>query len=108
MNFMPPFYALLLMLVIGDYPKPKKQEDKEGRSDINEMHNNKKDLFEKLSGYGLTSRERSVVEQVLLDLSNKEIGEALNIAETTVKKHIQNILHKTGSENRETLKKLLM
>jgi len=51
----------------------------------------------------LTRREREVFDLALLDLSNKEIAEQLYIAETTVKKHMQNIFKKIECSNREEL-----
>jgi len=51
----------------------------------------------------LTRREREVFDLALNDLSNKEIAEKLFIAETTVKKHMQNILKKIECSNREQL-----
>jgi len=42
----------------------------------------------------LTSRERQVLDQLRLGLSNKEIASALHIAEATVKNHVHHILEK--------------
>ncbi|WFD10213.1 response regulator transcription factor [Tepidibacter hydrothermalis] len=54
----------------------------------------------------LTRREREVFNLAINNLSNKEISEKLFIAETTVKKHMQNILKKSDCSNREELIKL--
>lgn len=54
--------------------------------------------------YGLTKRESEIVKLVLLGLSNREIGEQIYIAESTVKKHMSNIFEKMEVQNREQLK----
>ena len=48
----------------------------------------------------LTVREKEVLEQVTRGKSNKEIAQALSIAENTVKNHLKNILEKLHLENR--------
>lgn len=48
----------------------------------------------------LTRREKEVFDLILKDYSNKEIANNLFIAETTVKKHVQNILKKCNCTNR--------
>ncbi len=55
---------------------------------------------------GLTTREIEIVKLVLGGLSNREIGEQLYIAESTVKKHMSNIFEKLGVKNREQLKQM--
>lgn len=42
----------------------------------------------------LSSREREILRAIAQGASNKEIGRALGIAETTVKVHVQNVLRK--------------
>ncbi len=49
---------------------------------------------------GLSEREREVLKLVVEGKSNKDIGEALVIAESTVKRHLHNILHKLHVKNR--------
>ncbi len=49
---------------------------------------------------GLSDREREVLKMVVEGKSNKDIGEALVIAESTVKRHLHNILHKLHVKNR--------
>ena len=44
----------------------------------------------------LSEREVEVLELVARGLANKEIAYALNIAETTARNHVKNILHKLG------------
>lgn len=48
----------------------------------------------------LTDRERTVLQMVISGASNKEIAAALEIAESTVKRHMHNILEKLHLENR--------
>ncbi len=57
---------------------------------------------EVMTGYpgGLTEREKDVLQLVVEGYSNKEIGGFLNIAESTVKRHLHNILEKLQMENR--------
>ena len=52
------------------------------------------------AGRGLTPRERQVLEQAALGLSNREIGDALNIAEQTVKNHLGNAMRKLSLHDR--------
>lgn len=51
----------------------------------------------------LTPREREILSHVANGLTNKEIGEKLNISEHTVKNHLKNILHKLQVQNRVQL-----
>ena len=48
----------------------------------------------------LSPREREIVVQIARGASNKEIARALDIAETTVKIHVQHILRKLGLTSR--------
>ena len=48
----------------------------------------------------LTPRERDVVEQLALGLSNGEVAEALGLSAATVKTHVANILAKLGLQDR--------
>ncbi len=49
---------------------------------------------------GLSEREREVLAMVVAGQSNKEIAEGLVIAESTVKRHLHNILDKLHAKNR--------
>jgi len=49
---------------------------------------------------GLTDREKAVLQLVIGGSSNKEIAARLDIAESTVKRHLHNILEKLHLENR--------
>lgn len=48
----------------------------------------------------LTERELEVLRELTTNRSNEEIAEILNISLNTVKRHIQNMLNKTGYKNR--------
>ena len=48
----------------------------------------------------LTRRETQVLRHVALGLSNKEIGQSLEISIETVKEHVQNVLRKIGVRDR--------
>ena len=52
------------------------------------------------TGPGLSPREQEVLRQIALGASNKEIARTLDIAETTVKIHVQHILRKLGVSSR--------
>jgi DNA-binding CsgD family transcriptional regulator len=57
--------------------------------------------------YGLSPREQAIAEEVIRGYSNKEIASKLFIAESTVKKHVQNINKKLGTSDRKSLIKKL-
>jgi two-component system NarL family response regulator len=48
----------------------------------------------------LTDREKEILQLVVNGLTNKEIGSQVSIAESTVKRHIHNILEKLQMDNR--------
>jgi DNA-binding NarL/FixJ family response regulator len=52
---------------------------------------------------GLSVRENDVLDCLLENLSNKEIGSRLNISERTVKFHVSNLLGKFGVQRRADL-----
>lgn len=49
---------------------------------------------------GLTPREREILKQVALGLTNKRIARELDIAESTVKVHVKNVLRKLSLRSR--------
>jgi two-component system, NarL family, nitrate/nitrite response regulator NarL len=51
----------------------------------------------------LTDREIEVMLRVADGLSNKEVGNQLNISEGTVKMHLHSVYHKVGVNNRTSL-----
>jgi DNA-binding CsgD family transcriptional regulator len=51
----------------------------------------------------LTPREREVLEGIMRNLSNKEIGARLNVSERTVKYHVSALLSKFDVRNRVSL-----
>ena len=53
--------------------------------------------------YGITSREREIIEYLLEGYSNAKIADALFISAPTVKNHIYHIFKKTGVVNRMQL-----
>ncbi len=57
-------------------------------------------LAERMASEELTDREVEVLRLVAAGRSNREIGEALSIAEGTVKAHVNNILNKMGANDR--------
>jgi DNA-binding NarL/FixJ family response regulator len=50
--------------------------------------------------FGLSRREQQLVGLIRLGLSNKEIGNRLNLSEQTIKNHIHRILRKVGASDR--------
>jgi two-component system NarL family response regulator len=57
-------------------------------------------LADRVSAPPLTSREVAVLELVAKGMSNKEIGAALFVSETTIKYHLKNIYPKLGASDR--------
>lgn len=56
--------------------------------------------FGKITREELTERELEVLRELTASLTNEEIADKLCISVNTVKRHLQNILDKTGFENR--------
>jgi DNA-binding NarL/FixJ family response regulator len=57
-------------------------------------------IANRIRGGILTARERSVLEQMMLGLSNKSIAQRLNVCVGTVKTHVKSILVKLGADSR--------
>lgn len=61
-----------------------------------------------LEAYGLSIREKELLEQILMGLSTKELSNALHISTYTVQDHLKSIFSKTGvTSRRELVWKLL-
>lgn len=58
--------------------------------------------------YGLTLREEQVAIHVLAGQTNKEIAQALDLGEASVKAHLSQIFAKTGATDREELFRWLL
>lgn len=56
-----------------------------------------------VSTYNLSQREKEVFSHMIRGLSYKEIGDKLNISESTIKTHMNRIFHKSGCSNRTEL-----
>ena len=61
----------------------------------------------KTSAYGLTKREREVVDLVVRGASTRQISQALYISEYTVQEHLSNVFEKVGARGRRALVKRL-
>ena len=57
----------------------------------------------KANSFDFSKREIDVLRELTTGAANKEIADALNISEETVKTHIKNALIKTGFQNRTEL-----
>lgn len=86
----PMIFCLIVYLPIVNILKRLEQSPVNGNNDFTQLKN-------------LSRRETEVYEWVLKGLSNKEISINLYIAESTVKKHMQNILKKTSCDDRHML-----
>jgi DNA-binding CsgD family transcriptional regulator len=57
----------------------------------------------RVAAYGLSARERAVVDLVVQGASTKEISQALYISEYTVQEHLSNVFDKVGVRGRRAL-----
>ncbi len=64
-------------------------------------------LWLNIASYGLSSRERAVVDLVVQGFSTKEISQALYISEYTVQEHLCNAFDKVGVRDRQALARRL-
>jgi DNA-binding NarL/FixJ family response regulator len=53
--------------------------------------------------FGLTRREQQLIGLIRMGLTNKEIGNRLNLSEQTVKNHIHRALRKAGASDRQEI-----
>lgn len=60
-------------------------------------------IIHSLMDYGLTEREKEIIELIIAGMSNKDIGRKLFISIKTVKNHISSIYLKTSVKNRVQL-----
>jgi DNA-binding CsgD family transcriptional regulator len=60
-----------------------------------------------LARYGISGREREIINLMINGLSNRDIGEKLFISAQTVKNHVYNIYRKTRVENKVQLLNLI-
>ena len=61
-------------------------------------------FFERaVADFGITARERAVLELVMQGKNNAAVAEALGISEKTVRNHISNLYYKTDTANRVEL-----
>jgi DNA-binding NarL/FixJ family response regulator len=58
------------------------------------------ELAEHIAQESLTEREIEILRSVSVGRANKVIASRLSISEATVKKHVKNILHKLGANDR--------
>lgn len=58
--------------------------------------------------YGLTAREVQLLEQLTHFRDNREIAEAMQVRESTLQKHFQNIFRKLGVSSRWEIMRLLL
>ena len=58
---------------------------------------------DKVSGINISRREHEIIDNLLLNLSNKEIANRLNISERTGKFHVSNLLVKFNVQRRADL-----
>ena len=62
----------------------------------------------RVSAYGLSERERAVVDGVVQGASTKQIAQTLYISEYTVQEHLSNVFDKVGVRGRRALVKRLI
>jgi len=109
LSLRPILYGFVMMVLLKSPEIAQKQERIQDNSLENGENEEEKRKGEKsiLETADLTEREREIVRLVLAGLSNREIGEQLYIAESTVKKHMSHIYEKLEVKNREQLKQKL-
>lgn len=61
-----------------------------------------------LNNFGLTTREKQVVEELLKGMTYKEIGNVLAISSTTVNDHLKNVYRKMGVRTKSELMRMIL
>ena len=112
----PVMYGFVMMVLLKRPEITSKRDDawknlekevlKEEEKEVFQKNQNENGQMEKneIEVVDLTEREKEIVRLVIAGLSNREIGEQLYIAESTVKKHMSHIFEKLEVKNREQLK----
>ncbi len=86
------FWSIISLSVMGQYlTRQRVYPDKQS---LNE---------DMLRGFGISPREREVLDLVRKGYTNKEIGEKLFISMTTARTHVSHLLEKTGTSSRAEL-----
>lgn len=102
--------AVPLVIISLLYLRLEERLAKENTSSEEERQQKKKELsvteryeffLTCMSGYDLSERELEVAWFLYCGYTNRQIGEKLFIAETTVKKHVTHIYEKTGAAGRK-------
>ncbi len=79
---------------------PRMQTDNSLGSRRSDAPSNFDEVKETCVQYGLTQRERQILDWIRLGKTNWEISRIIHISENTVKNHVQNIYKKLGVTNR--------
>lgn len=79
--------AIPILLLAGYYLRPRRAE----KPDV---------PLSNYTDFGITPREFEVLQLIAAGKSNKEIGNALFVSETTVKSHVSNLLQKLNARRR--------
>lgn len=61
-----------------------------------------------IDDFGLTAREKQVVEELLKGMTYKEIGNVLAISSTTVNDHLKNVYPKMGVRTKSELMRMIL
>lgn len=77
-----------------------------GVTDLDQLHRDRRDQL--AAQAGLSTREREVLELLLLGRSHEDIGVVLGIAARTAKFHQMNLLRKLGAESRLDLLRIFV
>lgn len=102
LDMRPVFYGFVLYVIFGDSKANDKEERKNTEVEGGGIESSE---YKKQPDFScLTRREKQVAELLQKGLSNREIGEELYISETTVKRHVSNILEKLELESRKDLR----